>query len=179
MQLMNNGVSVSKTSVMVTIVLVAVVAALVAASPQPGGFRAWIAEVRDGDNDWGWDLLDADARSRYDDDRDAYLADMIAADWEGLDLGPAVDVWSDDGFVQVQAELRSDPTSAPAFLLDRRLVHGVCDGRQPVGIGVYEDRRPFQGGAFGGGGLTGGQRHCHAAFADRSDAYHSTHERGD
>lgn len=100
---------------------------------------------------------------------DAYLAEVTTAEWASLDLGPALDVWSDDSFVRVEAELRSDPTTVPAFLLDRRIVHGVCEGGQPIAIGVYEDRRPFQGGAFGGGGLTGGQRRCNAAFTDAGE----------
>ena len=152
--------------VLLAVVLVVVAAALVAAWPQPRGFGAWITEVRDGDDDWGWDLLGAEAQGAYDGNRGAYVADMSEADWAALDLGSPVDVWSDDGFVRVEAELQSDPTAVPVFLLDRRIVHGVCDGRQPIAIGVFEDRRPFQGGAFGGGGLTGGQRQCNAAFTD-------------
>lgn len=159
----------SKTNVLIVIVLVLVAVGIVAAWPQPAGLRAWIAEVRDEDDDWGWDLLGAEAQAEYRGDQDAYLADMIAADWEALDLGPATDVWSDDGFFHVQAELQSDPTTVPAFLFDRRIVHGVCDGHRPVAIGVYEDRRPFQGNAFGGGGLSGGQRRCNAAFTDAGE----------
>ena len=159
----------SKPTVLIAIVLVVIAAAIVAAWPQAGGFRAWLSEVRDGDDDWGWDLLGAEAQAEYQGGQDAYLADMTAADWQGLDLGPAMDVWSDDGFVLVQAELRSDATTVPAFLLDRRIVHGVCDGRRPIAIGVYEDRRPFQGSAFGGGGLTGGQRRCNAALTDAGE----------
>lgn len=166
MEQMTRRVRLRKANVLIAIVLVVVAAAIVLAWPQPGGFRIWLAEVRDGDDDWGWDLLAAETQREYRNDPDAYLADVAAADWARLDLGPAVEMWADGGFVRVQAELRSDPTTVPAFLFDRRIVHGVCDSRQPIAIGVYEDRRPFQAGAFGGGGVTGSQRQCQGAFAD-------------
>lgn len=154
----------TKTRILLTVALVALGAALVAAWPRPGGFSTWIAEARDGDDDWGWDLLSTEAHGSYAGDRDAYVADMRAADWGALELGPPVVRWSDDGFAHVIAELRSDPTTVPALLIHRRIVHGVCDGARPTAIGVYEDRRPFQGSAFGGGGETGGQRRCNRAF---------------
>ncbi len=156
----------NKTGALVAVVLVVIAAALFAIRPQPGGFRAWIAEARDGDSEWGWDLLSSEAQRAYDGDLDAYLVDMAAADWAALDLGSPADAWSDDGFVSVEAELRSDSTTVPAFLLDRRIVHGVCDGAEPKAIGVFEDRRPFQGRKFGGGGVTGSQARCNAAFSE-------------
>lgn len=156
----------NKAQAPIAIAVVVVAAAIVVGWPQPGGLRAWLAEVRDGDADWGWELLGPAAQAAYRNDPAAYAADAARADWAGLDLGPAEDTWSDDGFVHVRAELRSDPAWVPAFLFERRIVHGVCDGRRPVAIGAYEDRRPFQGGAFGGGGLTGGQVDCNAAFTD-------------
>jgi len=160
----------NKRGALVAVVLVVVVAgaALFAIRPQSGGFRAWLAEARDGDSEWGWDLLSSEAQRAYDGDRDAYLADMAAVDWAVLDLGNPADVWSDDGFVRVEAELRSESTTVPAFLLDRLIIHGVCDGAEPNAIGVFEDRRPFQGRKFHGGGLTGGQRRCNAAFGEPS-----------
>jgi hypothetical protein len=145
--------------------LVAIAVALVIGWPAPGGFRAWIAEARDGDDDWGWDLLSTDAHRTYDGDRDAYAFDMAAVDWRSLDLGDPVDTWSDDGFVQVVAELRSEPVTVPAFLLERGIVSGVCDGEKPVAIRVYEDRRLFQGSTFGYSGMTGGQGRCNDAFS--------------
>jgi hypothetical protein len=150
----------------VAIILVGLVAAVavIASRPQPSGFRTWIAEIRDGDDDWGWELLGAEARDAYGGDRGAYLADMRAADWTALVLGPPADVWSDDGFVRVVSELGSDPTSVPRFLFDRRIVHGECDEGQPFGLGAYEDRRLFEDGVFSGGGLTGGQARCNRAF---------------
>jgi hypothetical protein len=156
---------VTRAAALIAIVLVAGVAAVVL-WPQPGAFRAWLVEVRDGDDEWGWELLDAEARAEYGNDRAVYIADVATADWASLDLGPATEVWSKDGFVRIEAELRSDPATVPVFLLERRIVHGVCEGRQPVGIGAYEDRRPFQSGGFGGGGLSGGGRMCNAAFTD-------------
>ena len=156
----------SKRAVLLAVVLVMGGAAFVAAWPQPGGFRAWMAEVRDADDDWGWDLLGAEAQGAYGGNRDAYVADMTAADWENLDLGPAVTVRSHDGFIQVEAELRSDPTTVPAFLFERQITHGVCDDGQPIALGVFEDRRPFQLGAFNGAGLTGSQQRCNTAFTD-------------
>lgn len=159
----------NKTNALVAVALVVIVAALLAMRPQPGGFSAWIAEARDGDNEWGWDLLSSEAQSAYDGDRDAYFADMAAADWAALDLGPPVEMWSEDGFVNVEAELRSDPATVPEFLLDRRIVHGVCDGAQPRAIGVFEDRRPLQRSKFHGGGHTGGQVRCNAAFGEAGD----------
>jgi hypothetical protein len=160
----------NKTGALVAVVLVVVAAAaLFAIRPQPGGFRAWIAEAGDGDSEWGWALLSSEAQRAYDGDRDAYLADMAAVDWAVLDLGYPADVWSDDGFVRVVAELRSDSTTVPAFLLDRRIVHGVCDGSEPKAIGVFEDRRPLQGSKFGGGGVTGSQARCNAVFGDAGE----------
>ena len=159
----------NKTNALVAVALVVLVAALFAIRPQPGGFSAWIAEARDGDSEWGWDLLSSETQGAYDDDRDAYIADMVAADWAALDLGFPADVWSDDGFVSVEAELRSDPATVPAFLLDRRIVRGVCDGAEPRAIGVFEDHRPFQGSKFYGGGVTGSQARCNAAFGGAGD----------
>lgn len=156
----------NKTGALVAVVLVVVAAALFATRPQPGGFRAWIAEARDGDSEWGWDLLSSETQRAYDGDLDAYLVEMAAADWAALDLGSPADVWSDDGFVSVEAELRSDSTTVPAFLLDRRIVRGVCHGAEPKAIGVFEDRRPFQGSKFDGGGVTGSQARCNAAFGE-------------
>ena len=155
---------VTKASILGSVVLVAVLAGLFALLPESRGLRGWIAEVRDGDNDWGWDLLSAETQLTYGGGRDAYNADMAAADWAALDLGMPQEVWSHDGFVQVEAEVRSDPTTVPAFLLERGVVHGVCDGREPTAIGVYEDRRPFQSYKFSGGGLSGSQARCNAAF---------------
>ncbi len=153
---------------LVAILVVTAVAVVVALVAQPSGFRGWLAEARDGDDDWGWDLLAEQARDAYNGDRDAYLADMRRADWAALDLGDPVDVWSDDGFFHVQAELHSDPATVPAFLLERRIIHGVCHppGNRPTAIGVFEDRRMFQGGTWGGGGLSGTQIRCNAAFTD-------------
>ena len=150
--------------VAVALVGLAVAAALVASRPNPSGFRARIAEFRDGDDDWGWEHHGAEAHDAYNSDRGAYVADMRAADWTVLVLGPPVDVWSDDGFVSVVSELQSSPATVPRFLLDRRIVHGVCHDGRPIGIGAYDDRRLFEDGVFNGGGLTGGQRRCNAAF---------------
>ena len=113
--------------------------------------------------------MSSEAQRAYDGDLDAYLVDMAAADWAALDLGSPADAWSDDGFVSVEAELRSDSTTVPAFLLDRRIVHGVCDGSEPKAIGVFEDRRPLQGSKFGGGGVTGSQARCNAVFGDAGE----------
>lgn len=66
-------------------------------------------------------------RHRANGQDDTYHADMAGADWSALDLGEAVDDWSDDGFVSVEAELRSGPETVPSFLFERRIIHGVCD----------------------------------------------------
>ncbi len=133
---------------------------------QPGGFRSWLTDVRSGDGDRGWSHLGDGIRNAYDGDLDAYRADVTAVDWSLLRLGPPVDVWRDDGFVRVEAPLLSPPHTVPRFLIERRIVHGVCDqGGRPIGIGVYEDRRPFAWNRFEAGGVTGGQARCNAAFA--------------
>lgn len=53
---------------------------------------------------------------------------------------------------------------ALAFLLERQIIRGVCDLDGPIGIGVIEDRRPFRGGRFAGGAMTGSQARGNAAF---------------
>jgi hypothetical protein len=118
---------VTRAAALIAIVLVAGVAAVVL-WPQPGAFRAWLVEVRDGDDEWGWELLDAEARAEYGNDRAVYIADVATADWASLDLGPATEVWSKDGFVRIEAELRSDPATVPVFLLERL-------GSEPTRIG--------------------------------------------
>lgn len=153
----------------VAALLAAILVSFVTAWPQPAGLRGWIAEVRDGDDDWGWGLLSADAHRAYNGDSGRYAADMAAVDWGSLDLGDPVDTWSDDGFVQVVAELRSEPATVPRFLLERGIVSGVCNGETPVAIRVYEDRRLFQGSTFGYSGMTGGQSRCNDAFVDPAE----------
>jgi len=45
------------------------------------------------------------------------------------------------------------------------MIHAICDeSGQPTAIGAYEDRRLFAGGRFSGGGTTGSQARCQAAF---------------
>lgn len=131
------------------------------------GLAGWVLEVRGADEDRGWDLVGDDVRDAYGGDRAAYLADVAAADWIALELGPTVEVWERDGFAMLEAAVRSSPDTVPAFLFERRIVHGVCDqGGYPTGIGAFEDRRPFAGRQFVGGGLTGSQARCNAAFSD-------------
>lgn len=136
------------------------------APPGSSGFRAWLIEVADpADDDRGWNRLERWLQDHaYGGDRAAYLAEVRSADWRRMRLGPVADVWSDDGFVAVEAPLLSPPDSVPAFVFDRQIVHGLCEGRRPVGIGAFEDRRPFAGHRFAGGGLTGGQARCNAEF---------------
>lgn len=146
--------------------LCVVVAAVVAAGwlGESPGFRGWIDQVRDPTGSRGWEQLGDSIRAIYRDDLDAYLADVDAVDWSSLRLGPATDVWGDDGFAHVVAPLESAPSTVPRFLLERGIVHGVCDENGPVGIAVYEDRRPFAGGRFDLSGETGGQARCNDAF---------------
>lgn len=147
-------------------------AGVVAVMPQlslgGSGFRDWLAEVSDEqDADRGWHLVaDWVREDTYGGDLDAYLADVTAADWDALRLETPIDAWSDDGFVEVTANLLSAPDTVPQFLLARHIVHGTCSpGGRPVGIGAYENRRPFRTDGFGAGGLTGSQTRCNAAFA--------------
>src|SRR5574338_30565 len=144
--------------------VVALGATLALAPSGRGAFRAWLEEVRDGDADRGWHLLGAEAQRAYAGDADAYARDVDGADWGALELDPPADQWTDDGFTHVVTPLRSSPATVPEFLFGRRIVHAVCDGDVPAGIGAYEDRRPFGGWGFGSGGVTGSQRGCQAAF---------------
>lgn len=131
---------------------------------EAGGFAGWLVAVRSDDEDRGWDRLNPSIQDAYG-TRHAYLADVAAADWEALVLEGPVDVWEDDGFVRVEATLLSQPATVPLFLFERRIVHARCDeAGRPVGIGVYEDRRPFAGSRFDGGGVTGSQQRCQDAF---------------
>lgn len=155
-----------KTGLLVAVAFVVIVTALFAFRPGTSSFVAWIAEARDGDSEWGWDMLSPEAHGAYDGDADAYFAEMAAVDWTALDLGAPMEIWTDDGFASVRAELRSDPSTVPTFLLDRRIVHGICDGAGPSAIGVFEDRRPFHGHVFDGGGVTGSQARCNVAFGE-------------
>ena len=144
----------------VTVILVGAVALAVMPRLSLGGsgFRGWLVEVTDSqDADRGWHLVADWVRDEaYGGDLDSYLADVEAADWSVLHLDTPVDAWSDDGFVEVRANLLSDPDTVPKFLLARRIVHGVCNpGGRPGGIGAYENRRPFSSDGFAAGGLTG------------------------
>lgn len=146
-------------------VILLVAGVLVLAPSGRGAFGDWLAEARDGDADRGWDLLGPEAQRAYAGNVDAYASDVDGADWGVLELGEPVDQWSDDGFTQVVMALRSAPATVPAFLFERRIVHAVCVDDAPTGIGAIEDRRPFGSWGFGGGGVTGSQRRCQAAFA--------------
>ena len=129
-------------------------------------FEDWLQAVSGGAEDYGWSYLGSDAHvTGYVGSRDSYLADARSADWSEFRWGEPETVWTDDGFAHVVAPLLSEPSTVPRFILDRRLVHGVCDERwRPVGIGVFEDRSFFRAGGMGGGGLTGSQAECNARF---------------
>lgn len=130
-----------------------------------GSFSSWLGEVRGGDPDRGWSRLDEHTRATvYDNDRTRYLDEVMAVDWSTLDLEAPVRMWFDDGFARMEARLISAPATVPRFLFERGIVHGLCDGDVPVAIGAYEDRRLLGGGGFGGGGVTGTQARCNAAF---------------
>lgn len=130
-----------------------------------GSFAAWLTEVRGDDPDRSWSRLDEHTRATsYGNDRDAYLDEVMVADWSALELEEPMRMWFDDGFARMEARLITAPATVPRFLFERGIVHGVCDGDAPVGIGVYEDRRFLGSGGFAGGGVTGGQAKCNAAF---------------
>ncbi len=160
----------SRTGVVAIGVLTVLAGILVApslgiADPGGGSFSAWLREVRGDDPDRGWSRLDEHTRATsYDNDRDAYLDEVMAADWSVLELEEPMRIWFDDGFARMEARLISAPATVPRFLFERGIVHGVCDGDAPVGIGAYEDRRFLGSGGFAGGGVTGGQARCNAAF---------------
>ncbi len=129
-------------------------------------FEDWLDAASGGADDRGWSYLGSDAHVTGNvGSRDAYLADARSSDWSEFRWGEPETVWTDDGFAHVVAPLLSEPSTVPRFILDRRLVHGVCgeDGR-PVGIGVFEDRSLFRAGGMGGGGLSGSQAKCNALF---------------
>lgn len=162
---------------MIAVFLLAVAVGVFAWPREPGGFRGWLAAVRDGDDDWGWDFISDQGQIGYRGGMAAYVEDMAAADWDALDLGTPVDVWSDDSFYSVEVQLHSDPATVPEFLLRWGIIRGVCDqDEQPIGIGAFEDRGPLRGQRFDGGGLSGYQGRCNAGFADAS--HHGT-VRGD
>lgn len=157
------------TAAAIAVVALIIVAVIVIGGPSfgpPGGaFTAWVNEVQDDDGDRGWNRLEASIQDAYGGDRDAYLADVERVDWDQFRVDYPAERWSDDGFARVEAALVSAPSSVPAFLFDRRIIHGICDENgQPTVIGAYEDRRPFIGGRFSGGGVTGSQARCNAAF---------------
>lgn len=156
----------ARMSVLTAVFLVALALAVAAWPRDPGGLRGWLAEVRDGDDDWGWDFISTYAQTAYQGGAAAYAEDMAAVDWEALELGTPVEVWSDDGVALLQAELLSDPSTVPAFLVERGIVKGVCEDGEPTGIWVIEDRGLLQEQRFGTGGTTGTQRRCDATFAD-------------
>ena len=155
-----------RTATTIVILALVVLVAAVIATPFTSmtGVRGWYDEVTDGDADSGWDRLSERTREDYPGGRGRYEDDVALADWSALSLGPFVDVFSDDGFTRVEAELLSAPDTVPQFLFYRRLVNGVCENGRPSGISVYESRWPFNIGQFAAGGQTGGQRACDAAF---------------
>lgn len=69
------------------------------------------------------------------------------------------------GFSAWLTEVRGDDPDRGWSRLDEetRLI-GVCEAGVPVAIGAFEDRRLIGGGGFSGGGVTGSQARCNAAF---------------
>jgi hypothetical protein len=126
----------------------------------------WLEAVSGGAEDRGWSYLGSGAHvgGGFVGSREAYLADARSADWSEFRWGEPETVWTDDGFAHVVAPLRSEPSTVPRFILDRRLVHGICENGRPVAIGVYEDRSLFRPGGMGSGGLAGSGVECNALF---------------
>lgn len=153
-------------AVAVVLIIIAVISVGGPSFGSAGGtFTAWLSEVRTDNGDRGWDHLEPTIHDAYDGDRDAYLAEVRAAEWAPFRVDNPVERWSDDGFAAVEAALLSAPSTVPAFLFDRRIIHAICnESGQPTAIGAYEDRRVFAGGRFSGGGVTGSQARCQAAF---------------
>lgn len=126
------------TGAAIAVVALIIVAVIVIGGPSfgpPGGaFTAWVNEVQDDDGDRGWNRLETSIQDAYGGDRDAYLADVERVDWDQFRVDYPAERWSDDGFARVEAALVSAPSSVPAFLFDRRIIHGSCDENgQPTG----------------------------------------------
>lgn len=127
----------------------------------------WLVAAAGAEEDRGWSYLDPEGRERgYGDKREAYIQDARAADWSAFEWTEPRELWAEDGFAHLQAGLLSPPSSVPGYLFERRLIHGVCVDGLPVAIGVYDDRRWFQAGGLGGGGLTGSGAACNRLFTD-------------
>jgi hypothetical protein len=128
-------------------------------------FEDWLDAVSGGAQDYGWSYLGSDAHvAGFVGSREDYLADARSADWSEFRWGEPETAWTDDGFAHVVAPLLSEPSTVPRFILDRRLVHGICEDGRPFAIGVYEDRSLFRPGGMGGGGLAGSGVECNALF---------------
>lgn len=125
---------------------------------------AYLSAVAGAEPDRGWHLLGGSTRElSYGNDLAQYLRDAEAADWGAFSWSGAEVLWTHDGVALVQARLVSDAASVPAFLIQRQIVHGVCDAG-PSAIGVFMDVRFLGDGGFSGGGLTGSQMGCNARF---------------
>ncbi|MEO6295145.1 MAG: hypothetical protein ABIP01_04325 [Candidatus Limnocylindria bacterium] len=128
-------------------------------------FDDWLRAAAGGEEDRGWQYLGVDTHdTSYHGDRHAYLEEARAADWSQFEWDEPEVRWTDDGFAHVEAGLLSTGSSVPRFVIDRQLIHGICDHSRPVGIGVFEDRRLFHAGGLGGGGVTGSGAECNALF---------------
>lgn len=148
----------------VLLVVLVVLQGFPRASSPGGRLDAYLRAVAGAEPDRGWHLLgDLTRELSYGNDSAQYLRDAEAADWSAFRWSSAEVLWTDDGWANVQAGLVSDPTSVPAFLIQRRIIHGVCGGR-PIGIGVFMDVRFLGNDGFGSGGLSGGQMGCNARF---------------
>ena len=147
------------------LLLVWIVTAVTVVTRPANRFEDWLEAVSGGAGDRGWSYLGSDAHvAGFAGSREDYLADARAADWSKFRWGEPATVWTDDGFAHVVASLLSEPSTVPRFILDRRLVHGICEDGRPVAIGVYEDRSLFRPGGMAAGGLAGSGVECNALF---------------
>lgn len=159
----------AKKGAFFAVALPAVAVALIAWPREPGGLQGWLAAVQDPHDDRGWDFIDPMVQRMYRGGVAAYVEDMAAVDWDALELSTPEDVWVDDGMALVQAELRSDPATVPAILLQHGVVRGLCEDGDPIGIWVIENRGLLGRDSFGALNATGTQIRCDAEFADPGD----------
>ena len=156
----------------VVLVAFAIVLAACAGLAPETRLEAYLRAAAGGEEDRGWHFIDETIREEsYANDRDSYVRNAEAANWEELRWTDASIIWIDDGFASVEVELLSTPSTVPAFLIANGFLHGVCKGgTQPMGLGAFVDARPLGAGTLSAGGLTGSQVACNSRFIG-ADAY--------
>jgi hypothetical protein len=125
---------------------------------------AYLRAVAGAEADRGWSYLGEHIQSEaYGGDQARYVADAEAADWSALRWTDPSVVQENDGAVLVEVQLESDVDSVPDFLLEKRILHGMCRGLA-YGLGAITGDTLLGSTRIGGGGLSGTQMRCDAQF---------------